>query len=68
MLKAVRWHHIAAAFVGVVLVGYVQWSEPAVSNPGRAATVLGAALIFGLLWECIIRLSRWLVHGRLTRE
>lgn len=68
MIFRARWHHALAAFIGVVLVAYVQWDDPAVANPGKAATVLMASLLFGLLWECILRLFRLLVYGRLTRE
>lgn len=68
MIFRAKWHHALAAFLGVMFVAYAQWDDPAVSNPGKAATVVLASLFFGLLWECILRLFRLLIHGRLTRE
>jgi hypothetical protein len=48
--------HVVAAFAGVVLVAWLQWTDPSFPNPGRLTTVWQAALFFGLLWECMLRL------------
>ena len=62
-----RTSHIVAAFLGVMLVGWVQWSDPTFPNPSPVVTVAYIGVLFGLLWECVIRLSR-LVHGLLARK
>lgn len=52
-----RNSHIVAALVGVVLVGFAQWADPTFPRNGAIATVAFTAVLFGLLWECVIRLS-----------
>ena len=52
-----RKSHIVAAFVGVVLVAFAQWADPTFPRNGAIATVAFTAVLFGLLWECVTRLS-----------
>lgn len=59
-IASIRWDHVAAACVGVVIIGYAQWDDPRMANPGAAATVAIFSLFFGCLWECMVRLFRLL--------
>ena len=62
----IRNSHVIAAFVGVVLAGWLQWSTPGYEPPKPIVTVLFVGVTFGLLWECAIRLSV-LIRGLLGR-
>lgn len=53
-----RNSHIIAGFIGVLLVGYAQWADPTFPRNGAIATVAFVSVLFGLLWECAVRLSR----------
>lgn len=62
-----RISHVIAGFIGVVLVGWAQWADPTFPSPNPVVTVAFTAVLFGLLWECVIRLSR-LAKGLLPRK
>ncbi len=69
LLKHARWHHVVAMLVGVVFFGYLQWTDPpGTPHAGGPVTVVLASIVFGLLWECILRLWLLVTTGRLTRE
>jgi hypothetical protein len=50
--------HIAAAFVGIVVLAALRARDPSdpVAQANPAMAVLWTALMFGALWECIVRL------------
>ena len=50
----IRISHILAAFLGAGLVTYVQWAD-GMDHPRSGA--LFSAVVCGLLWECLRRLS-----------
>lgn len=50
----IRVSHILAAFLGATWVLWLQWSD-GVEHP-RSGVLLWA-ILFGLLWECMLRLS-----------
>jgi hypothetical protein len=58
---------VIAAFIGVVLAGWLQWSTPGYEPPNPVVTVAFVGVLFGLLWECVIRLSV-LTRGLLRRQ
>jgi hypothetical protein len=63
----IRTSHVIAAFIGVVLVGIGQATDPTFPNAGPAATVLWTSLMFGAVWELVLRVGRAL-YGLLSGE
>jgi hypothetical protein len=65
--RMIRTSHVIAAFIGVVLVGIGQATDPTFPNAGPAATVLWTSLMFGAVWELVLRVGRAL-YGLLSGE
>lgn len=67
----IKTSHVIAAFVGCLLCAWAQWADPDKiwHNPSGALMtgpqILWMSLLFGAMWECILRLSRRLT-GFLT--
>lgn len=62
----IRTSHVIAAFVGVVFAGWLQWMEPLPDPPMPVVVVAWFSVLFGLLWECAIRL--WRIVDSLMRR
>ncbi len=66
-LMAIRKDHVAAAFLGIVLLAWGHSSGELHTHAAKVFEVLTTALVFGALWECILRASRLLVGLLLGR-
>lgn len=63
----IRTSHVIAAFVGVVFAAWLMTGDSALAQTPKPPLVLWTALLFGLMWECIVRLSS-LLRGFLGRK
>jgi hypothetical protein len=66
----VRRGHVVAAFIGVVIAAYLRSRDPVLAQENPTGAVLWTALMFGAVWEIMVRSAKALqgVYRRLAQK
>jgi hypothetical protein len=55
----IRKSHVIAALIGIVIAAYLRSRDPVLAQANSVAAVLWTSLMFGAVWELVLRLFVW---------